>query len=578
MLKKRSLKRELLKKEGLIEKRIAILSGTTIGEVKNILELFLLDSGIKPEFFEGEYGRYYEDLVFENTELREFEPDIIYIHTGIHNISNFPVAGSDEQTAKGLFLAEWNRFEEAISSAVAYGCPVVANNFEYPAVRVLGNRENYDVSGKVRFINELNLKLADFARLNEGLFINDINYLSALYGLEKWSDPTYYNSYKYGLNPDAIPLLCHSVSSIIKSIFGRNKKVLLLDLDNTLWGGVIGDDGVDGIELGIENPSGIAYSDLQRYAKELKGIGVLLGVVSKNEEGTAKSGFDHPSAILSADDFSVFIANWEDKASNIKRAAEILNLGSDSFVFADDNPAERELVEHSGLGVAVAKYTVPERFAENISRSGYFEATSMSEEDLIRAEMYSQNAMRESEKSRFSDYGEYLSSLEMKAGVGTFAERKQKRITQLINKTNQFNPTTRRYTEDEISEIEVDENYIKISARLEDKFGDNGIVCALIAKCRDKTATIELFVMSCRVFKRDLEKAVFDKLVETAVSKGIEAIEASYIRTPKNGFVETLYPDLGFLLFDESGEEKKYRYEIEKDYLKKNKHIEVMDE
>ncbi|NMA06999.1 MAG: HAD-IIIC family phosphatase, partial [Ruminococcaceae bacterium] len=507
-----------------------------------------------------------------------FNPDIIYIHTGIHNITNLPAAGSDEQTVRGLFLAEWNKFEEVISAAVAYGCPVIANNFEYPAVRVLGNRENYDVSGKVRFISELNLKLADFARLNEKLFINDINYLSALYGLEKWSDPTYYNSYKYGLNPDAIPLLCHSVSSIIKSIFGRNKKVLLLDLDNTLWGGVIGDDGVDGIELGIENPSGIAFSDLQRYAKELKGIGVLLGVVSKNEEGTAKSGFDHPSSILTVEDFSVFIANWEEKASNIKKATEILNLGSDSFVFADDNPAERELVEHSGLGVSVAKYTIPERFAENISRSGYFEATSMSEEDLIRADMYTQNAMRESEKSRFTDYGEYLSSLKMKAGMGSFTDRKQKRITQLINKTNQFNPTTRRYTEEEISEIEVDENYIKISARLEDKFGDNGIVCALIAKCWDKTAIIELFVMSCRVFKRDLEKAVFDRLVEIAASKGIESFEASYIKTSKNGFVETLYPDFGFVLINESGEEKIYRYEIEKDYVKKNKHIEVMDE
>ena len=578
MQKKRALKRELLEKEGLIEKRIAILSGTTVGEIKNILELFLLDQGIRPVFFEGNYGRYYEEIVFDNPKLSGFKPDILFIHTGIHNIDNMPFAGEDKETAEARLSMEWEKVEGVLSSSVRYNCPVIINNFELPSVRIMGNREAYDPAGKVRFINRLNERIADYAENHEGMYINDINYLSSWYGLERWSDPGYYNSFKYGLNPEAIPLICLSVSSIIKALFGKNKKALLLDLDNTLWNGVIGDDGVEGIKLGIESPDGIAYTDLQRYAKELSGIGVLLGVVSKNQEDIAREGFSHPSSELSPEDFSVFYANWKEKSENLKEASELLNVGSDFFVFLDDNPVERELVENAGLGVEVADYTLPELLPQQLSMSGYFEVVALSEDDRKRTEMYRENAVREAAKSNYSDYGIYLQSLGMKGYFSDFSGGRQSRITQLANKTNQFNLTTRRYTQGEIAEVQQDDKYIKIAVRLTDKFGDNGIVTELIAGCDNERAEIEMFLMSCRVFKRDLELAVFDELVKQAKKFGIKYIDGLYIKTEKNEIVKNLYPSLGFVSCGSVNGGDVYRYEIPDDYQNKNQVIEVLYE
>ncbi len=577
LARKRSLKKELLQKEGLTEKRVAILSGTTIGEVKNILELFLLDSGIKPVFFEGGYGRYYEELLFDDPSLREFAPDILYLHTGIHNIDNLPFAGEDKKTVEDRLSAEWKKIESVLISVMRYGCPVITNNFEYPSVRVMGNREAYDPAGKVRFITELNLRLSDYARDNDSVFIHDINYLSAWYGLERWADPSYYHSYKYGLAPDAIPLLCLSVSSIIKALFGKNKKALMLDLDNTLWGGVIGDDGVEGIRLGVESPEGMAYSDLQNYARELRRIGVLLGVLSKNEEQAARDGFSHPASTLSPDDFSIFYADWDNKPDNLRKAAESLNLGTDYFVFLDDNPAERELMDKAGLGVEVAAYTLPERVAEQLSMSGYFEVVSLSEDDRKRADMYRENQIRKTVEGQFSDYKEYLKSLGMRVYFSSFTSERQQRITQLANKTNQFNMTSKRYTQEEIAAVEEDKSRIKIAARLVDKFGDNGIVSELVARIEGDKAIIELFLMSCRVFNRDLEFAMIDELVRQGKEKGVRTIEGIYRKTKKNVVVEDLYPLLGFDMLLNQGEETRYQLDLST-YHTKNHDIEVIHE
>ena len=577
--RRKTLRKQLVSKPGLVSKRVALFSGTTIGEVRNVLELFLLDQGIFPDFFEGGFGRYYEDLVFDNYDLNEFSPDIIYIHTGIHNINNLPLAGESPGIVKERMMMEWEKIKSVLEGAKSYGCPVISNNFEYPSVRVLGNREAYDISGKIRFISELNLKLADYARDNNFLLINDINYLSGWYGLEKWADPSYFNSYKYGLSPDAIPLLCLSISSIIKSVFGKNKKVLMLDLDDTLWGGVIGDDGLDGIRLGLESPEGMAFSDLQHYVKQLRGIGILLGVLSKNDEISAESGFSHPSSELSRTDFSVFFANWDDKPDNLSQAANNLNIDPEHFVFVDDNPYERELMEHSGLGAEIAYYTFPERLPESLSMSGYFEVSSLSDDDLKRADMYHENQIRQIEQNKYSDYGEFLKSLNMKVYFSSFSEKRQQRITQLVNKTNQFNLITVRYTPDGIAALQKDLNTIKITARLSDRFGDNGIVSCLAAKLnRHNRAVIVLFVMSCRVFKRGLELAMFDELINQVSSRGVSEIEGIYTETQKNSVVKNLYKQLGFEIISEENKEIHYLYHIPCPYYPKNKSIEVIYE
>ncbi len=576
---KRAIKRELKGREGLIKKRIALLSGTTIGEIKGILELFLLDNGIEPEFFTGEYGRFYEDVVFDDggaDSLSAFKPDVIYIHTSVHNLREMPRAGEGEDACSAALDAAFERFCRVWSAAERYHCPVIQDNFEYPAVRVMGNFEAVSPSGKVRFVRKLNERIADYAYTHSGFYVNDLNYLSARYGVDRFCDPTFYSAYKYSVSPDCVPILCHSVASIVKSLFGKNKKALMLDLDNTLWKGVIGDDGVEGIKLGIELPEGMAYSELQGYAKELSGVGVVLGVCSKNEEDAAKSGFTHPSSVLKAEDFSTFKANWDPKPLNLKRSAEDLNLGVDSFVFVDDNPAEREIVRGAGLGVETPEIDCPETYARTVADAGYFEITSLSADDLKRAEMYRENSLRAQQQAAFSDYGDYLRSLEMKGYIEPFSEGALERITQLANKTNQFNLTTRRYTEDEMRERMNDPSVVAISGRLIDKFGDNGIVSELIATPDGDALDIELWIMSCRVFKRGLEDAMFDELVRAAKALGIKRLTGRYLKTAKNAVVSGLYGTMGFTETSRDGDDTFWEYHIPGDYRSRNEYIEVV--
>ncbi|MEG2633687.1 MAG: HAD-IIIC family phosphatase, partial [Oscillospiraceae bacterium] len=550
----------------------------TIGEIKNILELFLLDSGIKPEFFVGDYSRFYEDIIFDDGALSAFEPDVIFINTSTHNIENPPFAGESRESCSIKLENTFNRFKSVWQSAEKFKCPVIQNNFEYPPYRVMGNYDAVSPSGKIRFVNQLNEKMADYAFSHKNLYINDFNYISASYGIDKFSDPSYYNSYKYAINPEAIPYLCHSVAAIIKSLFGKNKKALMLDLDNTLWHGVIGDDGVEGIKLGTESPEGIAHTELQRYAKELSGIGVILGVCSKNEESAAKSGFDHPSSVLKVDDFLSFKANWEPKSMNLVQSAHDLNVGVDSFVFADDNPAEREIVRAANLGISVPELSAPERFALTIANGAYFEITALSADDIKRAEMYKQNLEREKLESGFTDYGAYLKSLNMRGYISAFTPGGIERIAQLANKTNQFNLTTRRYTQNELEQRAANPNAITLSGRLEDKFGDNGIVTEIVANIENTNADIELWIMSCRVFKRELEYAMFDELVRICCARGVKTITGSYFKTAKNVIVANYYGTLGFEKIEQNGDDSVWRYSIPENYENKNKSIEVYNE
>ncbi len=572
---KRALKKKLAAQEGLVEKRIAILSGTTVAMLRDLLEIFLLDSGIRPVLYVGEYNRFYEDIVFGDEALRDFQPDVVFLNTGTHNIPRLPLAGEPAALCDDLLQSAYSRFEAVWEAAAALGCPVIQNNFEYPRVRVMGSFEAVDPSGKIRFINRLNERMADYAYTHKHLYVHDFNYLAAQHGLSRFCDPSAYNSYKLAEAPEFIPYLAHSVACMIRSLFGKNKKALMLDLDNTLWHGVIGDDGVEGIQIGVESPVGMAHAELQQYAKELANIGVILGVCSKNEEAAAKSGFDHPSSILKAEDFLTFKANWEPKSENLAASAKELNIGADSMVFADDNPAEREIVRASGLGCAVPELTVPERFAETIANGGYFEVTSLSGDDLRRTEMYKQNAARVKQEAAFADYGAYLRSLDMRGYIGPFNEGALERITQLANKTNQFNLTTRRYTLEEMEARMQNAAAVTLCGRLEDKFGDNGIVTELIANEADGALDVELWIMSCRVFKRELEYAMFDALVAEARRRGCARITGSYYKTAKNGIVADFYGSLGFVKTAQDGEDSRWEYAIPDDYQNKNQAIEV---
>ena len=575
--KKKSIKRELLTKSSFVDKKVAILSGSTIGEIKNILELFLLDYDIKPEFLVGGYNRYYEELMFDDGTLSSFAPDYIYIHTTFKNIENLPNPDDTPEEVKSKLEKEFAKYKAVCEKALSYGSIVIVNNFEYPFYRVYGSKDAVVPQGAVNFTTRLNLMTADYVDTKANLYLNDINYLSSLVGIDNWFNLENYYLYKYAVSVNHIPDLCFGIAKIIKSTLGKNKKSIILDLDNTLWKGVIGDDGVEGIKIGIEEPAGYSFWEFQSYLKKMSKLGIMLNVCSKNEEKIAKQGFtDRKESALAVDDFICFKANWEPKSVNIANIAKEINIGEDSFVFIDDNPAEREIVRQSLPAVTVPEVTCPEDYIKSIDRAGYFEITAFTKDDAKRNEMYKQNAARAAQENSFADYTDYLLSLDMSSDIGPFNTAHSERITQLINKTNQFNFTTRRYTRAEIDEIISDtDNYISVHANLVDKFGDNGITTCLIASVEGTNANIDLWVMSCRVFKRHLEYAVFDELVKECISKGVKTITAKWIGTAKNVIIKDFYETIGFECTLDTESEKSYIFNIPDNYEKKNKVIKM---
>lgn len=579
--KKKALKRELLQntQQTFLEKKIAILGGSTTRDIRDILELFLLNYGIRPCFYESEYNQYYADGMFPNPALEEFHPDILYIHTSNRNIEQYPSLEDDRTLVTQKLQAEYERFQALWEHLHAvYGCPVIQNNFEPPLYRLLGNRDASDHRGRWNYIQRLNQMFYEYADTHQDFYIHDICYEAADYGLERWSDPFYWNMYKYAMCVPAIPYTAFQLARIIKSIFGRNKKVLNLDLDNTLWGGVIGDDGPENIEIGQETSLGQTYAEFQDYLKQHKKLGVLLSVNSKNNEETALSGLERADSVLKREDFVVFRANWEPKSHNLYATAEELKLLPESFVFVDDNPAEREIVRQEVPGAAVPEITKVEEYIRVLDRSGFFEVTNFSEDDLKRNEMYLANEQRNRMQKNFSDYGDYLRSLEMKAQIGGFDPAYFSRIAQLTNKSNQFNLTTHRYSQSEIEQIAADPQYLTLCGRLEDKFGDNGVVSIVIGRKEKDVLQIELWLMSCRVLKRDMEYAMMDTLVKQCRDCGIRQIYGYFYPTAKNAMVKDFYALQGFEKLEEDVDgNAKWSFRIPEQYTLKNQVITVME-
>lgn len=579
--KKKAIKRTLLTEPGLLKKKIAILGGSTTAEIKDILELFLLESGIAPEFYECDFNQYFEEIMFENAALKAFAPDVVFIHTTHVNIRNFPALPDSEETVArklqdeiDLLEAMWERLK------AEYGCTIIQNNYELPFARPLGNLDFSDLHGKTHFIAALNQHIARHAQENTHFLVHDIHYLSSWIGLEKWHNRQDWYAYKYALGLDCIPAFAQNLAAILKALFGNSKKALVLDLDNTLWGGVIGDDGVNQIKIGSGSALAEAYTDFQAYVRDLRDRGIILTVASKNELQNAKEGFAHPDSTLRFDDFASFQANWDPKSASIRTIARDVNIGLDSMVFVDDNPAERELVRQQ-----VPEIVVPEmgdnivQYIALLDKSGLFEATRISAEDRSRHQFYQQNATRAEQSSQFHDYGQYLASLSMHAHILPFDTANLERITQLINKTNQFNLTTRRYTQAEVAGLIDNPQHVALHGRLSDKFGDNGLITAMVGRLAADVLHIELWIMSCRVLKRGMEFAMFDELVRRASALGATTITGAYIKTAKNDMVSALYRDLGFeLAGGAEGADSHWTYSVRPTYQDKNSYIKVNHE
>lgn len=582
MRKQKSIRRELLVRTDVdyIDKRIALLCGSTVDDIKNILELFLLDAGIRPQFYQSEYNKFYEDAVFGNAELDAFQPDIIIVFTSVVNIIERPALGDgyDEVKEKlrmemGRFTRIWEELTKKFPAAV-----IIQNNMDLSYETGGGSLDAAEHYGLTRFIESLNRDFADYAVSHENFFLHDLHGLAARIGLLKWHDRFQYYAYKLAMSYDVIPEVSLGLAKIIKGLLGKNKKCLVLDLDNTLWGGIIGDDGMEHIEIGHETPTAEAYTAFQEYVLKLKERGVILAVCSKNEEDIAKSGFNHPDSVLHVEDFVSFHANWKPKNINLRIIAEEINIGTDSLVFIDDNPAERQLVRDTMPEVAVPEVDPVDVFSyiRAIEGAGFFEPVTISEDDRKRNESYRGNIQRRSLEESMQTYDDFLQSLEMEAEIDDFRSVYYDRIAQLTNKSNQFNLTTRRYTRADIEQMANDQHYVTLYGRLRDKFGDNGLISVVIGEKIDDSLHIRLWLMSCRVLKRGMEQMMLDALAARAAADGCKELIGYYYKTAKNKMVSDLYAVFGFEKIMQSGDDTVWRLDLA-GYEKQGKYIALLE-
>lgn len=529
----------------LRQAKVAFLSSTTTALAAPLLELACFRDGIDATIYEAPYDSYRQEILDPQSELYRFGPDVVLIAMHWRD-ANLP-AFSDEPEATITQTVE--TFQQLWATLLKrLPCRVIQHSFDQPRQRSFGHLSHGLPGGRAAMLREINRRL--LAAAPPTVAILDLEHAAAHFG-GKWSDDAFWHLAKQHPSSGALPALVDHQTALIRAHLGLTKKVLVFDLDNTLWGGVIGEDGLEGINIGPPSPAGEAYQSLQRYAKELRSRGVLLAVCSKNNEADARLPFEkHDAMNLRLDDFAVFRANWDDKPSNLRAAAEQLKLGLDSFVLMDDNPAERAFVRRELPEVAVPELgTDPATFVDALDRRMYFEAIALSDEDRQRHRQYQDNAARVAVQQQAGSLDEFLRQLQMEAEAGPVNESVLARVVQLLGKTNQFNLTTRRHGEGKVREMMASPRWWTQYFKLRDRFGDNGLIGLIIAREADDAAgtwEIDTWLMSCRVIGRKMEELMFATLAQAAQEKGIRRLRGVYLPTAKNSMVADLYPRLGF--------------------------------
>ena len=528
--------------------KVALLGDTATQLLVTAIKGEAVDRGINLDLYEGEYSQVERQLMDPTSELYEFDADIIIVFQSTHKLGEYH---------SGLPMENQALLAEERLSFIASLCenPSFANKklicFNYPEIEdtVFGSYANKVESSFSYQVRKLNFELMNLSRQYPNLFICDIAGLQNLFGRQFMFAPNVYMTTEMVLSVNALPYVASRVVDIIAAIKGQFKKCLILDLDNTVWGGVIGDDGLEGIELGHGLGIGKAFTEFQMWIKKLKQRGIIICVASKNNEGTAKEPFEkHPDMILKLDDIAVFQANWETKVDNIRTIQGILNIGFDSMVFLDDNPFERNIVRENIPGITVPELPEdPAMYLEYLYSLNLFETASYSNADKDRTKQYQVEAKRVSLSKTFTNEADFLKSLNMISTVSGFTKFNTPRVAQLSQRSNQFNLRTIRYTEADIENMAQDPDVIDLSFTLEDKFGDNGLIAVIIMKKQDdETLFVDTWFMSCRVLKRGMENFTLNTMVEYAKANGYKRIVGEYIPTPKNKMVEMHYSNLGF--------------------------------
>ena len=526
--------------------KLGLISNSTTKLAVPALVGTALRFGISLKVFEAEFNQIAQEAFSSESVFNDQNFDFVLVAIDYRGLPILPCPGNRDLAEKNIMNCI--SYVKSIINSVRSktGAQIILQNIALPVEALFGSFEGRLIGSLSWLISKLNNELDTLVAAD--IFILDIAGLAANLGLTNWHDPTQWNVAKLSFSQRYMPIYADYTCRILAASLGKSRRCLILDLDNTLWGGVIGDDGLEGILIGNGDPTAEAYLQIQRTALELRERGIILAVSSKNEDAIARQPFkEHPDMLLREEHIAVFQANWSDKASNIKAISEMLSLGLESMVFLDDNPVERMQVRRELPEVAVPELpNNPALFSQTLIAAGYFEAVIFSDEDRNRSIFYQENAKRSQVFMQSSDINKFLISLNMEISFSSFNAVGRARVSQLINKSNQFNLTTKRYNEFDLKELEDNEGFFTRQIRLKDNFGDNGMISVIICKKHASIWEIDTWLMSCRVLGRKVELAALQDIAMNAKASGVNKLIGIYIPTTRNIIIKDHYKNLGF--------------------------------
>ena len=529
------------------------------------------DKGFDLQIWEADFNQVEQQISDLDSELYDFEPEIVLIFQSSHKLlSKYNKLKPEAHSL--LASTELEAIELMVSTlSEQTKAKIIYYNYAEIDDAVFGNYALKTQSSFLFQLRKLNYELMTFATHNPNFYLCDLSSIQNQIGKSTFFQSSIYINTEMVLSLDALPLIASRTLDIVESLDGKFKKCVIIDLDNTTWGGIIGDDGIENIQIGSLG-IGKAFSEFQYWIKKLKNRGIIVAVCSKNTESIAKEPFEkHPDMVLRLDDISVFVANWENKADNIRHIQSILNIGFDSMVFLDDNPFERNIVRENLPDVTVPELPEdPAEYLEYLYTLNLFETVSFSSEDSERTKMYQIESQRAKVQQKFTNEEDFLKSLDMVSLVEPFTKFNKPRVAQLSQRSNQFNLRTIRYTDADIETIATSDKHFTFTFTLEDKYGDNGLICVIILKQENQnTAFIDTWFMSCRVLKRTMENFVLNTITDFCNQKGFSTVKGEYIPTAKNEMVANHYENLGFEMANDFWELNVADYIRKKTYISK---------
>ncbi len=567
------------------EKRIkvALLSSFTIDPLAIYIDIKSRLAQLHPEIYIAPFNQYQQEIFDENSGLYSFKPDIIILAVQAdvllneNFISEFVKLPDVEQYQTEII----NRFQAILSMLTSRTeSLVLVNNFIVPSFTPYGILDNKADTGFQSFFLGLNERLSELYRRSRQVYVVDLEGAASKHGKSRCLDPKLYYRGSFLFSESFLPVIADEYMGYIKALKNLARKCIVLDLDNVLWGGIIGEDGIEGIKLGIDSP-GNAYKDFQRVLLSYYNRGILLAINSKNNpEDAIKAIREHPHMLLREKHFAAIKINWQNKIQNMMELAKEINIGLDSIVFIDDNPREREQMKHALPQVLVVDLpSSPFLYRQTLENMNDFNVLALTEEDKMRGEMYHARKKREELRESISSLEDFLKSLKMKIIIKPADEMRLPRIVRMVNKTNQFNLTTRRYTEVEIGKMkEAKEKFSIYSLQVSDRLGDEGIVGVAIIRKEPRTWTLDSFLLSCRVIGRKVETAFLAKIVADAKEQGVSALVGEYIPTQKNAPVKGFFADHGFTELPQKGSLYRWRLDLTKSTVEMPEWLDVKDE